>query len=178
MATMSILGLYQWDENILQPLKDALPSTVDPDAVEIEILSECAELEILYPDADSFKTILNAWCAGRKDVWKRMSDALSASYNIIENYDRSEEWTDTATGKSNSVNKAKGYQMTQPEMIPQTRNESDGDSSSTHKGRVHGNIGVRSAQELVEQELELAAKADLEDVIVKDFKGRFCLLVY
>ena len=178
MSTMSILGLYHWDENILQPLKQSVPSTVDPEALEVEILSECAELEILYPDTETFKTILSAWCKGRKEVWQRMANALSAEYSITENYDRSEEWTDTSTGSSNSVNKAKGYQMTQPEMIPQTRNESDGNSSSTHRGRVHGNIGVRSAQELVEQELTLAAKADLEEVIVKDFKDRFCLLIY
>ena len=177
MPTMSIMGLYSWDNTIFDPMDSNLPESVDPDALHTELLAQCAELEILYTDPDFFKIILSGWSAGRAPVWKRMHDALAASYNITENYDRSETWTDTSNGDSKSINKARGYPQDEG-MLEQSRNESDGKSSSTHTGRVHGNIGVRSAQELVEQELALADKADLLQFIIKDFKNRFCLLVY
>lgn len=177
MATMSILGLHNWDNTVLQPMLTRLPDGLDPLAVETELIAECAELEVLYPDPVTFKQILRAWSIGRADVWNRMAKALQAEYNITENYDRSEEWTDTGSGSSDSTNKAKGYPQGES-LITQSKNEATGSSTSTHTGRVHGNIGVRSAQELVEQELALAVKADLEEVIIKDFKSRFCLLVY
>lgn len=177
MATISILGLYNWDPSVLEPLLTSLPAGVDPSAVETEILAECSELESLYTDPDIFKLILTAWTKGKTDVWNRMAAALQAEYNITENYDRTEEWTDIGSGSSDSTNKTRGYPESQG-MIEQNANNSKGSSSSTHKGRVHGNIGVRSAQELVEQELSLAVKADLEEYIIKDFKSRFCLLVY
>lgn len=182
MAIMSLRGLYTWDNTILDPLLiNNLPSIVNKTAFTAELIAECAELEILYPDPAVFKRILSAWSTGRKDVWDRIAKALTAEYNITENYDRSEEWTDSAdsSGDSKSSNKTRGYPVGEG-MIEQSQNISDGKSktSSTHKGRVHGNIGVRSAQELVEQELTLAEKADLEQYIIRDFKNRFCLLVY
>ena len=169
--------MYNWNPLILQPLLLALPDGIDPLELQTELLAETAELESLYTDPDVFQQVLGAWTAGRKDVWHRIAKALAAEYNITENYDRTEEWTDTGSGSSDSLNKMKGFPSTE-QMIDQTKNVSTGNSSSTHKGRIHGNIGVRSAQELVEQELELAYKADLDEIIIKDFKRRFCLLVY
>ena len=71
----------------------------------------------------------------------------------------------------------KGY-PTDSDLVKQAANDNTGSAESHHSGRVHGNIGVRSAQELVEQEIELAAKANLQQLIIDDFKRRFCLLVY
>lgn len=181
MATMSLRGLYTWDNTILDPLINDLPSIVNATAFKAELLAECSELEILYTNPAYLKTAIFAWATGRKDVWQRMADALTAKYNITENYDRTEEWTDTgsSSGDSSDSHKTRGYPSTGG-MIEQDLNSSNGKSSSTakHTGRVHGNIGVRSAQELVEQELALAEKADLEEYIIRDFKNRFCLLVY
>lgn len=177
MATMSILGLYHSDPQILKPLTDVLPAAIDPEDLQVELLSETAELETLYTDPIIFKQILKAWTAGRKDVWNRIANALAAEYNITENYDRSESWTDTGNGSSDSHNYMRGFPENEG-MIEQSKGTSAGSSSSTHTGRVHGNIGVRSAQELVTQEIDLAYKADLEEIIIKDFKSRFCLLVY
>lgn len=177
MATMSILGLQYFDPDILQPLINRLPAGVDPVGLTGELLAQCAELEILYPDPAAFKLILRYWADGQQDVWLRMARALEAEYNITENYDRSEEWTDTGSSSGNGSQYYKGY-PTDSEMVKQAANDNTGSAESHHTGRVHGNIGVRSAQELVEQELTLAAKANLQQLIIDDFKRRFCLLVY
>lgn len=179
MATMSIAGLYEWDDTLFKPLIDKIEDfyPYDTDALQIEILAECAEFETLYTDPDFFKLILGAWADGIAPKWKRQIEAIEAKYNITENYDRSEEWTDTGNSTSNNSNKAKGYPVTSG-MIKQTETEGETNGTSTHTGRVHGNIGVRSAQELVEQELSLADKVNVQKIIVTDFKKRFCLLMY
>lgn len=85
MATMSILGLYRWDNTILDGL--TLPTGMDKSVAVNNILAECAELEILYPDPDTFKTALAAWSAANFSVWDRAWKALQLEYNPIWNVD-------------------------------------------------------------------------------------------
>ena len=44
-------------------------------------------------------------------------------------------------------------------------------------GRAHGNIGVTTTQQMIEQERNVALY-NIIDVIIESFKRRFCLLVY
>ena len=175
-ATLSILGLYQYDQTILDPLTKVTPDIVDKEALKSEILSQCAEQEILYPDPDIFKSMLGYWATGYKIIWNRIAKAIETEYNIAENYDRTEEWTDTGNNTSTAENYQKGYNET--ELVNTDKTTGTGNGTSTHKGRVHGNIGVRSAQELVTQELDLAERLNLTQRIVDDFKHRFVLPVY
>lgn len=85
MATMSILGLYRWDNTILDGL--TLPDGMDKSVAINNILAECAELEILYPDPDTFKAALSAWSAANFSVWDRAWKALQLTYNPIWNVD-------------------------------------------------------------------------------------------
>lgn len=45
------------------------------------------------------------------------------------------------------------------------------------KGRAHGNIGVTTTQQMLQQEREIV-KFNLYDYIAQMFKERFCLLIY
>ena len=51
-------------------------------------------------------------------------------------------------------------------------------TSNSHTSRIHGNIGVTTSQQMLEQELEIAPKLNIINYIVDSFKKRFCLLVY
>ena len=51
-------------------------------------------------------------------------------------------------------------------------------TSNSHSSRIHGNIGVTTSQQMLEQELEVAPKLNITNYIVDSFKKRFCLLVY
>ena len=177
MSMISIISLYNYDDTVLDPLANNIPEDMEAEPLKMELLSQCAEFEILYPDPDVFKEILSYWSSGMKSVWTRKALALAAEYNVTENYDRTEEWTDTGNSSSKSAGYYKGYPASS-DMVKQNASDGETHAGSTHKGRVHGNIGVRSAQELVEQELELAIKANLQQQIIDDFKQRFCLLVY
>lgn len=60
------------------------------------------------------------------------------------------------------------------------------DYDETHSGKdsrhidsqIHGNIGVTSSQQMLEQEIALIPKLDCIDFIADDFKTEFCLYVY
>ena len=41
-----------------------------------------------------------------------------------------------------------------------------------------GNIGVTTSQQMLEQEIEIAAKLNLSKIITESFKYRFCILIY
>ena len=51
-------------------------------------------------------------------------------------------------------------------------------TSNTRTGNVHGNIGVTSSQQMITQEVELRVKHQLCNIIIQQFKMKFCLLVY
>lgn len=186
-ATLSILGLYKWDNTIFSQM--ALPGNIDRDTLVTNILSECAELEIIYPDATIFKTILNSWSKSRLPVWNRIAKASAIEYNPLENYDRMEEWNDNGSRNNNSdsestgTNKTRGYNQS-AELLDTSGASGD---ASTHEneittnkrtGRAHGNIGVTTSQQMLTQEIEISEKIDLYTYIITDFKNRFCIPVW
>lgn len=54
----------------------------------------------------------------------------------------------------------------------------DTTETATHKGRVHGNIGVTTSQQMLSSELEIAPQLNIINYIISSFKNRFCILVY
>ena len=54
----------------------------------------------------------------------------------------------------------------------------DDDITLTHTSRIHGNIGVTTSQQMLEQELLVAPKLNIINYIIESFKNRFCLMVY
>ena len=73
-AWISLLGLYRWNKNIFDHF--SLPSQVDTDTLTTMMLAEFAELEILYPDPETFDTILQVWSAARLPAWQKLANAL------------------------------------------------------------------------------------------------------
>lgn len=48
----------------------------------------------------------------------------------------------------------------------------------TRSGNIHGNIGVTTSQQMLEQELQIAPKLNVINTMIESFKNRFCILVY
>ena len=88
------------------------------------------------------------------------SDALAHGHMI----------TDSKTG-TDAVTYGKTDTMTHGEIITH-----DGDV--TRNLHVSGNIGTMTSQQMLLQEIEVAAKMNVIKMIVEAFKERFCLLVY
>ena len=95
-ATLTILGLYEYDNSIFDLM--SLPGTLTKEDVANQICFECAELEVLYPSATVIKNLIGLWSAREYPTWVRVLAAAQAEYNPIENYDRSESISRSRTG--------------------------------------------------------------------------------
>lgn len=100
MLTLSLLGIYNEDNTIINDANFPLPSGLSHETLDPMLLAETAELEILYPEPTTLKTVIKAWATARNPAWTKMLAALNASYNPIHNYDRSESWTEEKDGEN------------------------------------------------------------------------------
>ena len=110
---LSVLGLYKADSGLFSEM--VYPSGFSDDEKQTtvgNILAECAELECLFPDPDTMKTMIGLWSKLNISVWERIFTASQLEYNPIENYNRTEletisdDRTDTHSG--NDVNRLSG----------------------------------------------------------------------
>ena len=94
-ATLSILGLYNYDPSIFDEF--TVPAGMVRDDVRDSILIECAELEILFPQPETMKKAISLWSKSRIAQWDKLYKTTTLVYNPIENYNRVEDYTDTTT---------------------------------------------------------------------------------
>lgn len=202
MAIVTVIGLYNYDNTIFDNL--SVPDGLDAETCKNRILFECGELELLYHEPDVFTSQLDNWCAINSYEWGRIYEALRMDYSPIENYDRTEEWQTTTSGTSGNTSggtssnsgtdetvvSQTGYNSTafQPAQksvnTPNTRYTTDVHSdtettgSETRTGRAHGNIGITTNVDMLNQEMDFRAKYNMYNIITNYFKKEFCLQIY
>lgn len=179
---ISILGLYNWDDSIFDGL--SLPAGLDKNIVIRNLMIELSELQVIYPDPDFMKEAIRLWSYTKQDQWKRIYDALQHEYDPLWNKDATYKETETrdlkGTGKSESTNKVAAYNS--ESFVNAARGNTEGESTDTgtvtRDRREYGNIGVTSSQDLLQQEVDLWSDLNMTNIIVNDFKQRFCIMVY
>ena len=158
MAVMSLLGLYNYNETLLDSLienlpdKNGIPSgyadsyytdvTIDPATVVENLLVECAEFEILYADFNALKRIIKIWSAKEKPVWQKMYNTTCYKYNPIWNKDGKTVWTESQSGSGNKTETetgtktGKGSSSTTDDFTStsDTTNKTTGNGSNTRSG--------------------------------------------
>lgn len=100
--TMSILGLYNYDQTIFDGM--VLPEEIEKDDVINNICMELGGMELLYPSADMMRLAIGIWSKKNLNTWNELCKTLHFEYNPIENYDRKEEWIDGSVEKGKFVN--------------------------------------------------------------------------
>ncbi len=173
MVTTSLLGLYNYNNDIFRGLQ--LPKDVDKEALVNNLLAECAEFEILYPDADFFAFTVEVWSKKEIAVWEKLYETTGYEYDPISNYDRHEEWEDKGDSKGNSIGKISAYNS--ENLVNANGAETSIENNSNRTGYIHGNIGVTTTQQMIEEERRVV-KFNITDYIIDSFKRRFCLLIY
>lgn len=84
----------------------------------------------------------------------------------------------TAYGKTENVTEQRTYGQTIQKAGNMTHGEQiDTTNSGQHTLHAHGNIGVTTTQKLIREQREIDL-FNLYDIIIEDFKMRFCILVY
>lgn len=199
-ATLSILGLYNYDstifDNMVSPFED------NENLIQ-NILMECAELEILYPDADFMKFAIGAWSQKQLPIWNKLYNTEKLEYNPLENANRTEETNDTTViNESNSGNNkytVDGHNTNTRQvypfdgdisqaqyfdtLVPHEENDNnytdnrEGQNTFTSVKTVKGSIGVVTPQEMIRQERNISNFSTV-NYIIDQFKQRFCILVY
>ena len=209
-ASLSIAGLYSWDAHIFDLMQT--PAGVNRQTIIDNILLECSELTVIYPDWNFMQKAIGSWSAKELEIWNKIYALEHMDYNPIENYDRYEDEVENIGNKgktvnigsnlsygssvdnSDTVNRVAGFNsndlanQSQSEGTTLNSNKDGGQSSgmsmadteqSRSRGsRIHGNIGVTTTQQMMEQELNILPKVHIDDYIVNSFKERFCIMVY
>ena len=228
-AKITLLSFYEWlkweETDMFSEL--TLPDGIDKDVLTNNILLRGGEFEVIFSDPHFIQSAIGNW--GKK--WYRTFDkwvtALAIEYNPLENYDRTEDYTDTYNkGITTSARRDSGNTktfdnedkrtvdlttVTETEVSaydsstyqPSEKVTVDNDGTDTmnysgtikdeygegssgsekenskniHSGRLHGNIGVTTSQQMLEAELDIA-KWNLYEHITDIFLEEFIIPIY
>lgn len=152
-ATLSLMGMYEYDNTILDffhyPDKW---ETADKDVFVNKLLLDTAELEILYPDANIFKTAIKYWSAAEVQNWNKLYDTTVLKYNPIWNKDgtvtetekhiKNNNYTDVTDGKIADHSVTNGNQNTETSGKENT----DTTNNTNEKNYVFGFNSDNAAQ--------------------------------
>lgn len=126
-ATLSLLGMSRINGAILSEL--VVPNGVDVETVKDNLLAETAELEVIYPDAVFMQAMIGRWSAKELPIWEKLYATTKFDYNPIENYNRTETWTEDENTTRNTDTETTGTSKT----------TSDGTSSQKREDTIdHG----------------------------------------
>lgn len=206
LAKITLIGFYNYDNSLFDEIR--LTELIDKSTLVNNILLEGSEFEVLYADYDFYKQAINHFFNVYYDLFKKWAETLNIEYEPLENYDRKEHWTDKFDGKedtqsdstSNDISDGNTSQLNKissfdsnglvndTENTGNAHNEASNNSSATgknlkddlatHNGRVHGNIGVTTSQQMLESEMSLREKWQLIKIITDMFLTDLTIRVY
>lgn len=84
---MDLIGLYNYDQTLLDSL--TLPEDLEDkrDIIKENILLETAEREVIYPDVTFLKYAIGVWSAKQSPIWEELYKTTQYEYNPIWNVD-------------------------------------------------------------------------------------------
>lgn len=91
-AFLDLPAMYNYSPNLFQLFK--LPSVINRTDFFMNLLMECAELEVKYADPIFFRDAIGWWSKRRIRVWEDLKATLEYEYDPIYNFDRKEEWSE------------------------------------------------------------------------------------
>ena len=181
-SRISILGLYHYNPDLFKDLE--LPEGLDKDALVDNLLMQFAELEVLYPDAEFMQDAIGRWSKIRLHTWERMKTVMYEDYDPFINIKRDEirtitedrdlKGTGDTTGKVSAWNDTGFTDRAKDESV----STQTGTVTTTETFHVEGDSAITDAQDVLKKEMDVLIKYDLYQIILDEFKKRFCLLVY
>lgn len=143
-ATLSVLGLYNYDNTLFDLMKYPTRFTTEDKQTTIgNILGECAEFEVLFPDIATFKNMIGLWSKLNFPTWERIYNLSLMEYNPIENYNRveTETITDNRTESRTGTETRTG---TEEHTGTDTNRTTGNDTSNTSGTNTETNSGTDS----------------------------------
>lgn len=128
MAILTVQGLYNYDQTLLDGIIDNLPTPenisalykdlivnpqqLDSDAIINLIMYDCSELEFAITNPTVAKNMITMWARSCKLVWQNLYDTMYYKYNPIWNKDGTNRHTETRTGNSNTIDSTANTETT------------------------------------------------------------------
>lgn len=188
-SRISLLGLYTWDKTIFDNFK--LPASVNKNVLINNLLMECAEFEILYPDSNFIKNAIEQWSNKEIDNWNYIEELFKYDKSPFSDINITETTTHDTVKKESGIDKTVSQSTNQVSgwndgLVNRNkiddRNERTPDLTNTDKGTstktIKGSSDKYLKQDVLIKELNLRQIYDLYDLIIDGFKNRFCLLIY
>lgn len=192
-AKITLIGMYNYDNTLFDDLQ--FPEGIDRDLAIQRIINKSEEFELVYADFDYLKDRIGIWGRIWERTFSRWVKALGIDYDPLYNYDRHEEILEQASSSSNTVTGSDTSSTTENKVSAYdsdafTNKEKDEGKASTSQfgsgdakannlksARMFGNIGVTTSQQMLRDELDIAAWSMYEH-IADIFVDEFCILVY
>lgn len=205
MAKFTIIGFSNYNSELFSEME--LPEGIDKDLLVDNILLKGGDYPVMYQDAEFMQKAIGIWARKWYATFERWAYALSLKYNPIENYDRIEETETVENGNTNTVTLGHDSSVSNAETNGKTNvyafdssaespkdstegtSKSDalndsivegtGNHSTSNKitGRIHGNIGVTTSQQMLQSEIDIA-KFNLIEQVTDVFLHEFCIPIY
>lgn len=193
----SLIGLYNYRTDIFDDI--TLYEKIDKTQTINRILSYAGEFELLHANPDFLKYQINLWFTTNMYRFKTLAETMFFVYNPIENYARTEEVSretsrnsngtisGNSTGTGTNEKQIAGFDNNKyvnseyVENGEKTNSNSASNSEETenehYELRNHGNIGVTTTQQMIEQERKIA-NFNIYDYIAVEFANEFCIQIY
>lgn len=139
---ISVIGLYNYDPHIYDSI--ALPDGVDKDTFVHELLREAGELALVYHDPDLLTALFPSWSRAKNYKWRTLQNTTTLDYNPIENYNRTETWTEKRNGNSNEAHSGNDKTV--------NTDTNSGEDSGTTSAEGFTDVAAFNSSELVPQE--------------------------
>jgi len=190
MYKVSLLGLYNFNNTLFEQI--TMPSVVlspgdtpqvvyipDKDTLISLILEKSADFPALYPDWDFMHFMVGVWSKNCAYMMQTLWDTLNAKFNPIENYDRRSSITRETSAQSGGtvVGAQTAFNSDAFKDTGKSTSSDNATGTETVTDYTHGNIGVRSGQELQGQSREMAL-FKWYDIVSDDFINKFCVQIY
>lgn len=212
----SIQAIYRYDNTVFQGLRvpqlrdivnvrDMIdnPPILNKDTLIANIILNCAELSLVYPDPDTIREAVTLWTNINYPKWCELYSTMLYKYNPIWNKDGSYTDERVLSRKDNGTANSSGSSSVDGDLrhnvtgydtnaySPNTQETTENSSGYTSQGAtadnraetektVHteqGNIGVTTTQAMIIEQRNVV-EFNLYDYITQDFKRNFCVMVY
>lgn len=152
-ATMSLLGMYEFDDSLFDGFNYPSEFTpTDRNTLIDNLLMDTAELELLYPDARFMAIAIRAWSRKELTVWEKLYKTTVLEYNPIWNKDGKIIETVTGTHKTEGTDDTK-----------RTDAYTDTTENNTSQNLAHtGNTGTNTIHKVSGYNMESGTATDWE----------------
>lgn len=179
---MPLMAIYNYDGSIFDGL--ALPTQLDKSIMISTLLIETSNMSVLDPNASILKESIRVWSQSKLRAWQKQAIVLYEDYDPFVNIKRDEVRTITQDRDLKGTNK--GTVSTAAWDTSDMTDRQSNDIASTDTGTItttehfhlEGDSAITDAQDVAIKEVNLRAEYEMYNIILQDFKKRFCIQVY